>query len=80
MITIKIVVPHSASYQLTPEQLINKFIIPDSRVKYLQAQKKEGLCSVNVKNIIDWEDEVTHILVEATYKDKESEMIAWLTL
>jgi hypothetical protein len=80
MIIVKIEVPHQITQVMTPKMVMGNYVECDPRVQLLQQDKLRGLCTVEVKSDIDWEEETTNILIKARYFSKEQEMLTMLSL
>jgi hypothetical protein len=80
MIVVKIEVPHGITQVMTPKMVMGNYIECDPRVQLLQQDKLKGLCTVEVKSDIDWETEMTNILIKAHYFSKEQELLTMLSL
>lgn len=80
MITIKIEIPHQITQVMTPRMVMGNYVECDPRVKFLQREKFQGKCTVETKNEQDWANEMTYLLIQATYHDPEDELIASLSI
>jgi hypothetical protein len=80
MITIEIEVPHGITQVMSPKMVMGNYIECDPSVQLLQQDKLKGLCTVEVKSKIDWEEETTVIRINARYFSKEQELLTLLSL
>jgi len=80
MITIRIEIPHGITNVMTPKMLMGNYVEHDPRVQQIQNDKVNGLCTVQVSTDIDWGNETSTILINATYHSREQELLTLLSL
>jgi len=80
MITIRIDIPHGITQVMTPKMLMGNYIEQDTRVQQIQNDKVKGLCTVHITSDIDWDNETSAILINATYHSREQELLTLLSL